>query len=844
MPRQKWRGISIFGMTNPFEPPKKLALGDAELAQALEAAQSQEGSLGAMELLEEQSKLRAADSHAYVLWVREMEKLATPEAKDALSAARLAASGITPSAPAEEPVSPVTEDSWKSLVPDWDDRQHATELAKEKAIADALSMAEQKAQEEIDIAVAAAVAEAEFEAEVKRDEAVAKVVAEAEAAAAEKLAEQVRIAEEQAELAAAAAEQERVEAERVEAERVALEQAEAERVEAQRVELELAEAERVALEQAEAERAEELIREELEKAELAAMEALIAAEEEAKAAAEILATEEPLPAVDDVDPQPVRAVDFATGSFDIIDSAEQAASEDFDEESFEVLLTDGELGFAKEPAGSLKDLPISTIDRRAKPYSQLFVWSSLSAGLLPLVFGYLTLPLQLTFVDKLLSLFAGLSVSALLIAVAAIGGKRSGLPTLYLSRAAFGVRANNVPAAAIILVKLAFGVAVVLAAISLFDKTVVSLPAMTSPAFAVGDVGISWLLALTAIVLAVASLIAFFGGKTLYFAQLAIAAVATLVSIVFMILTAPQIGLEPADLVFSNNWISVVGLAILVAVIFGGFWITSVAEFTRKVSMAQSGKKLAFFIALTVGVIPLLIATFSLLLTSSLPQQFVEAAALNPLGALLALVPSWMGTALLISGALSLLIWVTAWLYSTSVSLSAVSIRIKPAFSQPLLVVLTFAIAFTATTFSTATFAEIIDAVIAISGVVVFAWAGVFIADVTLRKIAYHEVSLTRDYGFYKAANFVNLSAFVFAVALGLGFVSSTLVGFGWLGYLSDLVSAQAWSDANVGAAIALGFSVLFPILFGRKRIRDQEGEVLAIEARKLDLEHVDLDEN
>ena len=829
MPRQKWRGISIFGMTNPFEPPKKLALGDAELAEALSAAQNEEGALGAMELLEEQSKLRAADSHAYVLWVREMEKLATPEAKDALSAARLAASGLTPSAPAEEPVSPVTEDSWKSLVPDWDDRQQATELAKEKAIADALSLAEQKAKEELENAVAVAVAEAEFEAELKREEAVAKVVAEAEAAAAEKLAEQVRIAEEQAALAAAAAEQERLEAERVEAERVALEQAEAERV---------------ALEQAEEARAEELMREELEKAELAAIEAQIAAEEEAKAVAESLVKEELLPAVEDTDPQPVRAVDFATGSFDIVESAEQAASEDFDEDSFEVLLSDGELGFAKEPAGSLKDSPISTIDRRAKPYSQLFVWSSLSAGLLPLLFGYLTLPLQLTFADKLLSLFAGLSVSALLISVAAIAGKRSGLPTLFLSRAAFGVRANAVPAATLILVKLAFGVAVVLGAISLFDKTVVALPSMASSAFAIGDIAVSWLMVATAVVLAVASLIAFFGGKTLYFAQLAVAAGATLVSIAFMVLTAPQIGLESEDLVFSNNWISVTGLAILVSIIFGGFWISSVAEFTRKVSMAQSGKKLALFIALSVGVIPLLLASFSLLVAGSLPKQFVEAAALNPLGALLALVPAWMASALLVSGVLSLLIWVTAWLYSTSVGLSAVSIRIRPALSQPLLVVLTFAIAFTATTFSTAAFAEIFDSVIAVSGVVVFAWAGVFIADVTLRKIAYHEVSLTRDYGFYKAANFVNLAAFIAAVAIGLGFVSSTVVGLDWLGYFADLTATQDWSDANIGAAIALGFSVLFPILFGRKRIRAQESEVLAIEARKSDLEHVDLDED
>jgi len=819
MPRQKWRGISIFGMTNPFEPPKKLALGDAELAQALEAAQSQEGSLGAMALLEEQSKLRAADSHAYVLWVREMEKLATPEAKDALSAARLAASGITPSAPAEDTAAPVTEDSWKSMVPDWEDRQQATELAKEKAIADALALAEQKAKAEIESAVAAAVAEAEFEAELKRQEAVAKVVAEAEAAAAEKLAEQVRIAEEQAELQAAAAERERLEDERVEAERLALEQAEAAR-------------------------AGELIREELEKAELAAMEAQIAAEEEAKAAADILANEEPLPDVEDVDPKPVRAVDFATGSFDIIDSAEQAASEDFDEDSFEVLLSDGELGFAKEPAGSIKDLPISTIDRRAKPYSQLFVWSSLSAGLLPLVFGYLTLPLQLTFIDKLISLVGGLSISALLIAVAAIGGKRSGLPTLFLSRAAFGVRANAVPAAALILVKLAFGVAVILGAITLFDKNVVALPSMATPAFALGDIAVSWLMVATAVVLVFASLIAFFGGKTLYFAQMAVAGLATLVSIAFMILTAPQLGLESEDLAFSNNWISVVALGVLVAIVFGGFWISSVAEFTRKVSMAQSGKKLALFIALSAGIIPLLLATFSLLVAGSLPKEFVEAAALNPLGALLALVPSWIASALLVSGALSLLIWATAWLYSTSVSLSAVSIRIKPAISQPLLVVLTFAIAFTATAFSTAAFAEIFDAVLAISGVVVFAWAGVFIADVTLRKIAYHEVSLTRDYGFYKSANFVNLAAFILAVAIGLGFVSSTVVGLDWLGYFSALTDSQDWSDANIGAAIALGFSVLFPILFGRKRIRAQESEVLAIEARKNDLEHVDLDEN
>jgi purine-cytosine permease-like protein len=871
MPRQKWRGISIFGMTNPFEPPKRLALGDAELAEALAAAQGQEGSLGAMELLERQSELRAADSDAYVRWVREMESLATPEAKQALSAARRSAAGLTPEPEEEQQTnSQVTEDSWKSLVPDWEDRQQSIAAAKERAIADALARAEEREAEEVQLAVAAALAQAELEAEAKRAEAVAKVVEEAEALAAEKLAEEIRIAREAAEAAALVAEAERlenerieaerveaerVEAERVEAERLENERVEAERVEAERLENERLEAERLETERAEAERkqvaeeealrAEQVIREELERAELAELEALIAAEEATKAAAEKAAEEarNEVPVAEETveDPAPVRAADFATGSFDIVESAEQAASEDFSEDNFDVLLADGELGFAREPISSAKDAPISTIDRRAKPYSQLFVWTSLSVGLLPLLFGFFTSTLELTFLDKLLSLFVGLSVSALIIAVAAVGGKRSGLPTLFLSRAAFGVRANYVPAIALVLVKIGFGTALVLAGLSLFDRNVLGVPSFAEPAFA--DASISWLLVGVASLIAVSALLAFFGGKALYFAQLGIASMAAIVAILFVATTASQISLGAEDLTFSSNWIGVVSLAVLVAVFFGGFWVTSVAEFTRKVSMAQSGKMLGLFIALSAGVIPLLVAGYSLLVSSSLSLQASAIAIENPLGAMLTLIPDWMASALLVSGALSLIIWSAAWMYSTSVSLSAISIRIRPALSQPVLFVLVIAAAFAVSTFSSAPFAEILDATIALSGVIVFAWAGVFVADISLRKIAYHEVSLTRDYGFYKAANFTNLSAFVLAVAVGLGFVSSTILGLDWLGYLARLAAAEAWADANIGFAIALGLSVLFPILFGRKRIRGQESEVLAIEARKNDLENVELDE-
>jgi hypothetical protein len=377
--------------------------------------------------------------------------------------------------------------------------------------------------------------------------------------------------------------------------------------------------------------------------------------------------------------------------------------------------------------------------------------------------------------------------------------------------------------------------------LSLFDRNVLGVPSFAEPALV--DASISWLLVGVASLIAVSALLAFFGGKVLYFAQLGIASIAAIAAILFVATTASQVSLSAEDLTFSSNWVAVVSLAVLVAVFFGGFWITSVAEFTRKVSMAQSGKMLGLFIALSAGLIPLLVAGYSLLVSSSLSLQASAIAIENPLGSLLTLVPDWMASVLLVSGALSLIIWSAAWMYSTSVSLSAISIRIRPAVSQPVLFVLVLALAFAVSSLSSAPFAEILHSTIALSGVIIFAWAGVFVADISLRKIAYHEVSLTRDYGFYKAANFTNLGAFVLAVAVGLGFVSSTILGLDWLGYLARLVGAEAWADANIGFAIALGLSVLFPILFGRKRIRGQESEVLAIEARKNDLENVELDE-
>jgi NCS1 family nucleobase:cation symporter-1 len=810
MPRQKWRGISIFGMTNRFEPPQRRALSDADLAAALElASQGKDGALGAMSLLEEQSQLRNQDAENYVRWVREMEADGSAEAKAAISQARRSNSSIADEHLEVSTQTPVTEDSWKSMVPDWDERQANIEEAKQQAVAEAKARAEEEAAREIEAAVAAAVAEAESEAKLRREEAVAAAKAEAEIAAAEKLAEELRIAE----LAAS-------------------ELAEQERLEAQR---------------------EELIRAELEAAEQAAISATIAAEQEAEARADeiaaqlALAENELTEILDDEEeekvqpetPQPVRAGDFATGSFDIIESAEQAASEEFDEENFDVLLADGELGYAREPESKSSSTIVSTIERRAKPFSQLFVWSSLTVGIAPIVLAFISLGFDLTVLDRITAVFAGAVISALLISVIAIAGKRSGLSTLFLSRSAFGVNANFVPALIQILAKLVIGSVVILGAVGLFNSNIEGAPKFGDEVTNFGSLSVNWLLVITSLVLLFSSVLALLGGKVLYWAQVGVAAVGALAVLLFIGFTAGSISLSSSAFTFSSNWLTLVGFVAAVSSAFAALWLGAVADFTRKIPMSQSGKRVVLFVSLATAIIPLLLTSFGVLLSGNLGGQARLSAIANPLGAILNLVPDWLASVVLVSGALTLLAWASSWLYSTSVSLAVLSRKLRRYISQPLALVLALAVIVLLSWLEQSQSSSLAQVLVPLASVAVYAWAGIFCADIALRRIAYHEVSLTRDYGFYKSVNWLNLVAFVASVAIGLGFVSAEDPSFAWLGYIAKNIGAGDWASSNVGIFISLGFSALFPILFGRKRIAAQEAEVLKIEARKSDLDDV-----
>jgi hypothetical protein len=86
----------------------------------------------------------------------------------------------------------------------------------------------------------------------------------------------------------------------------------------------------------------------------------------------------------------------------------------------------------------------------------------------------------------------------------------------------------------------------------------------------------------------------------------------------------------------------------------------------------------------------------------------------------------------------------------------------------------------------------------------------------------------------------VNLLGWLCAVAIGWGLVRVDLPTFRWLGYFSGFASNQEfWAQSNFGVVISFAIGLLLPVLGGIPRIKQQEREVLLIEARRNDLKDV-----
>jgi hypothetical protein len=119
-------------------------------------------------------------------------------------------------------------------------------------------------------------------------------------------------------------------------------------------------------------------------------------------------------------------------------------------------------------------------------------------------------------------------------------------------------------------------------------------------------------------------------------------------------------------------------------------------------------------------------------------------------------------------------------------------------------------------------------------GILTVTWIGMFVADVALRRIAYHELSLTRSYGFYGKVNVLSLAIWLIMTVFGLLVVPVDLLGFGFTGALgSSFGIGLTITSQALGLVLILALSGVLTLAIRIPQIRKQEREVEAVESRR-----------
>ena len=428
--------------------------------------------------------------------------------------------------------------------------------------------------------------------------------------------------------------------------------------------------------------------------------------------------------------------------------------------------------------------------------------------------------------------------TSLLAAVGSMAAVRASSSLTVVSRAAFGVWGNTLPATLMYLAKLFWAGAFVYFASRVISPLIFNQPGfalvaerLIFPAEFTASLFVLVPLVITAAVFAAA------GGQAILRLQQATAIVSVIGIGTFVYFVASSYSIQDLSLGEAIPGASLIDLGIFALALFGFTVLSFAGDFSRKLPNDTPGSKVFFLSFVSTFFLPLVTGLLGLLWLFMAGDTLGRSFSDEVLATVAASAPVWVFVVFVVAVGLSLLYLLIASIYSLSGNL--IGMAKMPGWVAALIGVV---LVLTATLVpsllvAVSTLHESILELALLAAVVAAAWAGLFVSDALARTRGYHEVSLTREYGFYGRFNVANTFGFFLAIALGFGYLNGGPQLSSWSGYLGDLTpEIFDVAGSNIGIAMAFGFSALFPVIFGIPRIRKQERNLAELDQRRQEL--------
>jgi purine-cytosine permease-like protein len=460
---------------------------------------------------------------------------------------------------------------------------------------------------------------------------------------------------------------------------------------------------------------------------------------------------------------------------------------------------------------------ISDAERKGRPRQLFWPWFGANVSILGLSYGSFTLGFGISFWQAVVTGVIGIVVSFLLCGFIAVAGKRGSAPTMVLSRAAFGVRGNKLPA-------------LISWVLTVGWETVLTVLATLATATVFDRLGWGGGTATKIIALIVVAALIVAGGVMGFDVIMRMQAVITVVTgvltVVYIVLVLDKIHWSTVSALPSGSSQAFIGALVFLMTGFGLGWVNAAADYSRYLPRSSSTRGVIGWTTFGSSLAPIVLLLFGLLLAGS-STDLSTAIAADPIGALATQLPTWFLVPFALVAVLGLVGGAVLDIYSSGLALLTVGLR-APRYVAALIDGVIMIVATVYVVFVAKNFLVQFQGFLITLGVPVAAWCGVMLADIALRRRDYDEVDLYRPDGRYGDVRVLPIVLIVVGTVIGWGLVTNAAASWlDWQGYLLSALGlggkTGSWAYANLGVLAALLIGLVLTLAFSRPAIRAQE---------------------
>ncbi|MDP3208326.1 MAG: cytosine permease, partial [Rhodoglobus sp.] len=310
------------------------------------------------------------------------------------------------------------------------------------------------------------------------------------------------------------------------------------------------------------------------------------------------------------------------------------------------------------------------VEYRVGRSARLFwLWFAANSSILSLGLGAAIFALGMSLRQSVVAVLAGVALSFIPLGLSTLAGKRSGQPTMVVSRATFGLVGNVVPASLALVTRVFWG------AVLLWLLASASAIVLVGAELDGGMGERQLLLIALAGGFLLALLIAFVGYPLIARLQLIFSAISAILIVGLIAMTYQYIDVAAALTTPDGPWILTVTGAVLVFSFVGLVWATSGADLARYQRPSTSGAASMLWATIGATLPTFILIGYGALLAAS-DRGIASGFLLSPLDTLTLMLPNWYPAPLLIAAGLSLLSGIVITLYSGGFALQAIGVRV------------------------------------------------------------------------------------------------------------------------------------------------------------------------